>query len=72
MGGRARRCVAVPVGVTAGRARAAAAHWLAGLVGSLAEVTALTDWRLDSAAVGNGGARFAVCFLLVVNCACYL
>jgi len=34
VGGRARRCVvrrvAVPVGVAARRARAAAAHWLAG------------------------------------------
>ena len=25
--------------------------------------------RLDSAAAGDGGARFAVCFMLVVSCA---
>jgi len=25
--------------------------------------------RLDSAAAGDGGVRFAVCFMLVVSCA---
>jgi len=47
----------MPVGVAAGRVRAAAAQWLAGSAGRLA--------GLDSAAEpdGDGGARFAVCFM---------
>jgi len=80
MGVRAQRCVVcrvvVPVGMAAGLARAAAAHWLArladgfagvaGVVGG-ASVAALAVRRLDSAAAGDGGARFAVCFILVVR-----
>jgi len=53
VGGLARHCmicrVAVPVSVTAGRARAGAAYWLAGSAGRLAGAE-LDLRRLDSAA----------------------
>ena len=53
------------VDVAARRAPAATAHWLAGAAGRLARVR---RW-LDSAAAGDGGARLAVCSMLVVSCA---
>ena len=50
-----------------------AAHWLAGSAGRFAGARwpgrALALRRLDSAAAGDGGARLAVCFMLVVSCA---
>jgi len=71
MNGRARHCVvchvAVLVGIAAGRARAAVAHWLTGLLGRLAGV-ALAASQLDLAAAGDGGGCFTMCFMLLVNC----
>ena len=77
MGGRTGTAVCsspAPVDVAAGRARAAAAHWLAGSAGRLAgwlhrPGRALAVRRLDSAAAGDGGAHFAACFMQVVSCA---
>ena len=72
MGGRTGTALCssqAPVDVAAGRAPTAAAHWLtarrAGLSGP---GQALAVQRLDSAAAGVDGARFAVCFMLVVSC----
>ena len=51
---------------------AAAAHWLTVSAGMLVAVSrpgrALAVWQLDSSAAGDGGAHFAVCFMLVVSC----
>ena len=81
MNERAWRCLVrqmtVLVGLDASRARAAAAHWLAGSKNKLAgaadgestgpgvPVAVLAVGRLDS---GDDGARFAVC-LMLVSCA---
>jgi len=70
MSGRVRcrvvSCVAVAV--VAGRRCCCPMQWLASSAGRLAGA-ALVVRRLDSAAAGDGGARFAVCFMLVLSCA---